>query len=253
MKMKKNNTKFVGRWRAFAAVVIGAGLLNASPGFGQDTKTAPPATAAKSDAPATPATVEATKDAAKTAPAAAEKSAEKAEAPAKKATEPVPASPAAPAATAAPSKDAAPRTTAAARTEEKAASKETAMPGKTESSAATKAIQKLGVQEQVNSGWSPWVIGLVILALFVLPIMAGNYLAKIWRMPDHAWKMSLVIGAFAASILICLTGEIKKGPDLAGGITLIYELAEAPTVQPAQQGGGQTDASRIKSGAREFT
>ena len=34
-----------------------------------------------------------------------------------------------------------------------------------------------------------------ILALFVLPIMVGNYLAKIWRMPDHAWKMSLVIGA----------------------------------------------------------
>jgi SecD/SecF fusion protein len=73
-------------------------------------------------------------------------------------------------------------------------------------------------------------------------------------MPDHAWKMSLVIGAFAVSILICLTGQIKKGPDLAGGITLIYELAEAPTVtQPAQQGSGQSNGSQIKSGAREFT
>ena len=70
------------------------------------------------------------------------------------------------------------------------------------------------------------MLALVILALFVLPIMAGNYLAKIWRMPDHAWKMSLVIGTFAASILICLFGEFKFGPDLAGGITLIYELAE---------------------------
>jgi SecD/SecF fusion protein len=249
--MKNNNTKFVGRCGVFAAVVIGAALLNASHGYGQDTKTAPPATAAKSDAPAKSATAEVTKDAAKSAPAAAEKSAEKSEAPATTATG---AAPASPAATAAPSKDVAPRTTAAAKTEEKAASKETSMPaGKTEPSAATKAIQNLGVQEQVRSGWSPWVLGLVILALFVLPIMAGNYLAKIWRMPDHAWKMSLVIGAFAVSIVICLTGEIKKGPDLAGGITLIYELAEAPTVvQPAQQGGGQ-DASRIKSGAREFT
>src|SRR5215213_6839316 len=193
MKMKKNNTRFVGRWQVFAAVVIGAGLLNASHGYAQDTKTAAPAAAAKSDTP-TKSTAEGTKDAAKDVPAAEEKSAEKAEAPPKKAAEAAPVSPAAPAATAAPPKDVAPRTTAAAKTEEKAASKETAMPaGKTEPSPATKAIQNLGVQEQVRSGWSPWVLGAVILALFVLPIMAGNYLAKMWRMPEHAWKISLVI------------------------------------------------------------
>src|SRR4029079_852164 len=90
----------------------------------------------------------------------------------------------------------------------------------------------------LETGWSPWLLGLVILALFVVPIMIGNYLAKIWRMPDHAWKMSLVIGTAAAAIIICYFGEIKKGPDLAGGITLIYELADAPTVvqQQNQQG-----------------
>src|SRR4029079_3110681 len=69
-----------------------------------------------------------------------------------------------------------------------------------------------------------------------------------------AWKLSLVIGTFAASILICLFGEFKFGPDLAGGITLIYELADAPKVIEAEhQSGGQPNASQIKSGAREFT
>src|SRR4051812_38042057 len=249
MKMKNNNMKFVGRWRVFAAVVIGAVLLNASHGHAQDTKTPPSAAAAKTDAPATPVTAEASKDAAKSAPAPAEKSAEKAEAPATKPTGAVPATTAAAVATAAPSKDVAPRTTAAANAEEKATPKETAMPaGKTQPSAATKAIQDLGLEEQAKSGWSPWILAAVILALFVLPIMAGNYLAKIWRMPDHAWKMSLVIGMFAASVVICLFGEFKFGPDLAGGITLIYELADAPTAveQPNQPGGGKATSGQIK-------
>lgn len=254
--MKNSNTKFIGCEWVLTAVVIGACLLNASHVYSQETKTAPPAAATKSDAPPKSTATDAAPKDAKAETATTERPSEKATAPATKATETPPVSPAAPAATAAPSADAAPRTTAAPSTEEKATSKEAAMPaGKTQPSAATKAIQNLGLEEEVKSGWSPWILGLTILALFVLPIMAGNYLAKIWRMPDHAWKMSLVIGTAVASILICLFGEFKFGPDLAGGITLIYELADAPTVveEPNQQGNGQPGTSQIKSGAREFT
>ena len=126
--------------------------------------------------------------------------------------------------------------------------------GKTQPSVATKTIEKLGLEEEAQSGWSPWLLALVILALFVVPIMIGNYLAKMWRMPDHAWKISLVIGTTAASLLICFFGEIKKGPDLAGGITLIYELAEPPTVsEDPNNPGNPATAKQIKSGAREFT
>src|SRR5262245_13873994 len=76
---------------------------------------------------------------------------------------------------------------------------------------------------QTRTGNNPFVIGLVVVALFVLPMLAGNYLAKTWKMPDHAWKISLVLGALAASIVIIAFGEFKFGPDLAGGITLVYE------------------------------
>ena len=68
--------------------------------------------------------------------------------------------------------------------------------------------------------------GLIIVALFVLPVIVGNFLANWLRMPDYGWKISLVLGTLAASIVIVSLGEFKFGPDLAGGITLIYELKE---------------------------
>ncbi|HVT27887.1 MAG TPA: protein translocase subunit SecD [Lacipirellulaceae bacterium] len=90
------------------------------------------------------------------------------------------------------------------------------------------------------------MLGLTILALFVVPMWIGNYLARAWRMPDHGWKISLVVGTLAASILICTFGQFKFGPDLAGGITLIYELAETPPAanQPAAPAGNQASTGQ---------
>jgi SecD/SecF fusion protein len=127
--------------------------------------------------------------------------------------------------------------------------------GKSAPSAATKAAEAAGVSPD-QSGWSPWLIAVILLALFVVPILIGNYLAGVWKMPDHAWKISLTLGVLAGSILICLFGQFKYGPDLAGGITLIYELQDAPKAvaekngQPANQKNG---AEQIKSGGRQFS
>jgi SecD/SecF fusion protein len=74
----------------------------------------------------------------------------------------------------------------------------------------------------------PWLMGVLIIALFVLPVLAGNYLAKQVRMPDYGWKIGLVLFMLAAGSAIIALGEFKFGPDLAGGITLIYEV-EAPS------------------------
>ncbi len=253
MKMNNSKTNLVGHWWVLATVVIGAALLNPSVGFDQETKSASPATAAKAEAPAKSVPAEpAAKDAEKTAALAAEKTQEKSSATAKPNESATGTSPTVKAAL---PEEKTPRSTAAAGTEEKVPSKEGALPaGKTMPSVATKVAQDVGLSDQGQSGSSPWLLLLTIIALIVVSIMAGNYLAKVWRMPDHAWKMSLVIGAFAASILCCLFLPFKFGPDLAGGITLIYELAEAPTVaeQPAQPGGNPSTTGQIKSGGREF-
>jgi SecD/SecF fusion protein len=72
----------------------------------------------------------------------------------------------------------------------------------------------------------------IVVALFVVPMIVGNWLAGILRMPDHGWKFALAIGSLAAAAIMVSLGEVKLGPDLSGGITLIYELA-----------GGQKEAA----------
>ena len=59
-------------------------------------------------------------------------------------------------------------------------------------------------------------------------------------MPDHAWKFAVVLGTLAASILIVTFGEFKFGPDLAGGITLVYEFAD-PSKSTAAEPDGKTE------------
>lgn len=82
----------------------------------------------------------------------------------------------------------------------------------------------------------PVYYGLIIVGLFVIPVIVGTMLASWLNMPDYGWKISLVLGTLAASIVIVSLGEFKFGPDLAGGITLVYELAEKPsTDDPGQK------------------
>jgi SecD/SecF fusion protein len=74
----------------------------------------------------------------------------------------------------------------------------------------------------------PIIYGLIIVGLFVLPMVVGNMIAGWLRMPDYGWKISLVLGTLAASIIVISLGQLKFGPDLAGGITLIYEIEAGP-------------------------
>ena len=85
--------------------------------------------------------------------------------------------------------------------------------------------------------------------------MIGNYLGRIWKMPDHAWKISLSLAVLAGSIIVVTFGQFKYGPDLAGGITLIYELQDTATVavDKNQPDANPNDAPQLKSGGREFT
>jgi SecD/SecF fusion protein len=253
--MKYSKTGFARYAFVLAAIIIGAGLLNPALGFSQETKPDSPPAAEKSDALTTPPATETAKQGDEKAVApVAEKTADSAPAAAKKSETP-PADAGAPSAAAAPPKEEAPRKTAEAGRDEEVPTSESSLPaGKTQPSVADKALQDAGLQDEARSGWSPWLVGLLILALFVLPTMAGNYLARMWRMPDHGWKLSLVIGMAAASILICLFGEFKFGPDLAGGITLIYEVADATVVGSDQDGQqGRADSADVKKGEREIS
>ena len=92
----------------------------------------------------------------------------------------------------------------------------------------------------------------IIATVFVVPVLIGRYLATLWKMPDYGWKFSLVLGAVIGSLAIISFGEFKFGPDLAGGITLIYELADpsalaAPDDAEAPEPPAMTDEDEAAS------
>jgi len=93
-----------------------------------------------------------------------------------------------------------------------------------------------------------------VIALFVLPLLIGSRLSKSLRMPDHGWKFAVAIGTLAAAAVVVYQGEIKYGPDLSGGITLIYELQDTTVdVEDLEDdGSGDTVAQRSTRAKRQL-
>jgi len=98
--------------------------------------------------------------------------------------------------------------------------------------------------EAGGSGMRGLAILALLVALFVIPIVLGGYFAKKLKMPDHGWKFALALGTLAAAAVIVYDGEIKFGPDLSGGITLIYELQETALQEDGQQANGSSRQSK---------
>ena len=114
-----------------------------------------------------------------------------------------------------------------------------------------------GVDDVVDAATSvlPGIVLLgIVIALFVLPLLIGGWLSKSLRMPDHSWKFAVAIGTLAAAAVVVYMGEIKFGPDLSGGITLIYELQDT-TIDPEDiedDGSGDSVAERSTRAKRQL-
>ncbi len=66
---------------------------------------------------------------------------------------------------------------------------------------------------------------LVIVAVGAFSVMLGNYLARRLRMPDHGWKISVVMLAMGLGLVVNIFGwPPKLGIDLRGGVILVYEV-----------------------------
>lgn len=88
----------------------------------------------------------------------------------------------------------------------------------------------------------------MMLGLFILPMVVGNFIANSLRMPDYGWKIAVVIFALAAAVLALLTKEFKGGPDLSGGITLVYELVSTEEAGSGGEENGRQRGSNVKLG-----
>ncbi len=85
-----------------------------------------------------------------------------------------------------------------------------------------------------------------VAALLIGPFVIGGYLGKKLRMPDHGWKIGLILFSVACAIVVItlsvlasrdatilgvkakeLGSELKLGIDLSGGVILVYEIDES--------------------------
>ncbi|MCA9151642.1 MAG: protein translocase subunit SecD, partial [Planctomycetales bacterium] len=81
-----------------------------------------------------------------------------------------------------------------------------------------------------------YLVPLLLLAIAVVAMLAGRYVAKSLRMPESGWKASLLVAVIGIAAMILYYGwPPKQGIDLKGGVILIYEIDKALTQQNAAE------------------
>ncbi len=85
----------------------------------------------------------------------------------------------------------------------------------------------------------PWyVVLLIVLALLTVPFFLGGYMARKLRMPDHGWKIGVVLWALASGLVVTVFGwPPHLGIDLSGGVILVYEIDQQKKANPNQSLG----------------
>lgn len=110
------------------------------------------------------------------------------------------------------------------------------------------------LDEATGAPISGFMMLALVIAIFVVPMFIGGWLAKSFRMPDYGWKFAVAIGTLAAAAVVVYQGEVKYGPDLSGGITLIYELQDT-TIDAddlEDDGSGESFAERSTRAKRQL-
>jgi len=74
-----------------------------------------------------------------------------------------------------------------------------------------------------------------VLLLIIGPFIVGGYLARKLRMPDHGWKIGVILLTLLNGILIVtLMWPPKLGIDLSGGLILVYEVDQDKKIEKRQ-------------------
>jgi len=102
-----------------------------------------------------------------------------------------------------------------------------AAPADTADQSGATAQEDLAEQETGPSGWQELALFAMVIGLFIVPMYLGKLFSTSLRMPDHGWKFAVAMGTLAAAAVIYSQGELKFGPDLSGGSTLIFELDQS--------------------------
>ncbi len=82
-----------------------------------------------------------------------------------------------------------------------------------------------------------WMILVALVAVIVIPTLLGNVIAKMFRMPNYATRIGVILFALLASGLVLSVGKLKRGIDLAGGTILVYQIDPNRSIQTGTDEG----------------
>ena len=79
----------------------------------------------------------------------------------------------------------------------------------------------------VEAGVEWYWVALIVLASVAFPFVIGSYVSNSLRMPDHGWKIGVILcSIFSASVITYFGWPPQLGIDLRGGVILVYEVKE---------------------------
>lgn len=111
----------------------------------------------------------------------------------------------------------------------------------------------------LNNEWVVWTYNVVIiLAVFTLPFLFGNWVAKRLRMPTVGGRLGFALFVTAVALLICVKAgfRLPLGVDIRGGTILTYEVLRNPETKEQVEPGAIVTAlqNRINpSGTKEIS
>ncbi|MFO0940776.1 MAG: protein translocase subunit SecD [Pirellulales bacterium] len=80
------------------------------------------------------------------------------------------------------------------------------------------------VAEKAKPG-SPLLANIAfVFAIFVLPFILSKIITQSLRLPALMMRMGIALAATIAAVLFVTTGQLRYGPDMKGGTTLIYNI-----------------------------
>ena len=82
----------------------------------------------------------------------------------------------------------------------------------------------------------------VAVGTLAISFFLGSYLAKKLRMPDHGWKIGVILFSLLASVAVLWLGPpLKLGVDLQGGVILVYEVDQSKRASQEPLSGDEMD------------